>query len=338
MGEPSPTSASNRGNNVHDMALSPPGYDPGRDDACLHGLSLCAGAGGLDLGLHIACPGYRTVGYVEREAYAAAALVARMENKALDPAPVWDDLTTFDGQTWRGVVDILTAGYPCQPFSVAGRRLGEADPRHLWPHVARIIRECDPPIVFLENVANHLRLGFPEVARELVDMGYIIAAGLFTASEVGAPHRRERLFILAVHDDNLADTDGERWEQAQCGQPQDCRSDQCQPYVDDADGPGLQGWIDQSCQCTGERPAWPPGPDDAASWIRYLGHAPDLEPAVRRGADGLAHRVDRLRLCGNGVVPLVAAHALRTLASQLASQISSAGSANTDPIAEPSHP
>jgi len=188
------------------MALSSPGHEPGSDDARLDGISLCAGAGGLDLGLHIACPGYRTVGYVEREAFAAATLVARMEDKALDPAPVWDDLTTFDGRPWRGLVDILTAGYPCQPFSVAGRRLGEADPRHLWPHVARIIRECDPPIVFLENVANHLRLGFPEVARELVGMGYVLAAGLFTAAEVGAPHRRERLFILALREgDELAD-------------------------------------------------------------------------------------------------------------------------------------
>ncbi|MBY0303626.1 MAG: DNA cytosine methyltransferase [Sphingomonas sp.] len=363
------------------MALSPSGYAPGRDDACLHGISLCAGAGGLDLGLHIACPGYRTVGYVEREAYAAATLVARMEDKVLDPAPVWDDITTFDGRPWRGIVDILTAGYPCQPFSVAGRRLGTDDPRHLWPHVARIIRECDAPVVFLENVAHHLRLGFPEVARELVDMGYRLAAGLFTAAEVGAPHRRERLFILAIregdaladpaserqrepsdqtdpiaasgqarhesgddrrdvadaadrqlshpgwrpegreragpHCTGLAHADGERRGQAECGQPQDGRPDACGCHVDDADGAGLQGWLDQPCQCAGERPAWPPGPDDTAAWDRYLGYAPNLEPAVRRGADGLAHRVDRLRLCGNGVVPLVAAHALRTLASQL---------------------
>ncbi|EQA98914.1 DNA methyltransferase [Sphingobium baderi LL03] len=331
------------------MALSSPGRGPGSDDARLDGISLCAGAGGLDLGLHIACSGYRTVGYVEREAFAAATLVARMEDKALDPAPVWDDLTTFDGRPWRGLVDILTAGYPCQPFSVAGRRLGEADPRHLWPHVARIIRECDPRLVFLENVANHLRLGFPEVARELVGMGYVLAAGLFTAAEVGAPHRRERLFILAVRDgDELADTqgnhgwaeletcrtqcgrtgpagsggpvadaDGERREQAECGQPQECGSDTCCRNVDDPDCPGLQGWVDQSCQCAGERPAWPPGPDDADAWEMFLRHAPDLEPTVRRGADGLAHRVDRLRLCGNGVVPLVAAHALRTLASEL---------------------
>ena len=72
---------------------------------------MCAGVGGLDLGLPIACPGYRTVGYVEREAYAAAALVARMADKALDQAPVWDDLTTFDGRPWRGVVDAYAQAY-----------------------------------------------------------------------------------------------------------------------------------------------------------------------------------------------------------------------------------
>jgi len=87
--------------------------------------------------------------------------------------------------------------------------------------------------------------------------------------------------------------------------------------VDDADGPRSQGWCDELGEHAGERPAWPPGPGDADGWERYLGAEPDLEPAVRRGADGLAHRVDRLRLCGNGVVPLVAAHALRTLAVEL---------------------
>jgi DNA (cytosine-5)-methyltransferase 1 len=116
-------------------------------------------------------PGYRTVGHVERETYAAAILVARMEEAALDPAPVWDDIASFDGRPWCGAVDIVTAGYPCQPFSVAGKRRGADDPRHLWPHVARIIGEVEPPFVFLENVAHHLRLGFPEVAAGLVGMG-----------------------------------------------------------------------------------------------------------------------------------------------------------------------
>ena len=111
------------------------------------------------------------MGHVERETFAAATLVARMEDAALDRAPVWDDVASFDGRPWRGAVDIVTAGYPCQPFSVAGKRRGAEDPRHLWPHVARIVGETEPPFVFLENVAHHLRLGFPEVAGGLVGMG-----------------------------------------------------------------------------------------------------------------------------------------------------------------------
>jgi DNA (cytosine-5)-methyltransferase 1 len=191
---------------MHDLALHSSGRGSGTGDACLFGLSLCSGAGGLDLGLAIAIPGYRAVGHVERETFAAATLVARMEDASLDQAVVWDDVGTFDGRPWRGAVDIITAGYPCQPFSVAGKRRGGDDPRHLWPHVARIIAEVEPPFVFLENVAHHLRLGFPEVAAGLVGMGYRLAAGLFTAAEVGAPHKRERLFILAIREgDELAD-------------------------------------------------------------------------------------------------------------------------------------
>ncbi|MDN2565269.1 DNA cytosine methyltransferase [Aquibium sp. A9E412] len=354
---------------MHDLALHPPGLGSGAGDACLFGLSLCSGAGGLDLGLTIAIPEYRAVGHVERETYAAAILVARMEDASLDQAPVWDDLATFDGRPWRRAVDIVTAGYPCQPFSVAGKRRGADDPRHLWPHVARIVGEIEPPFVFLENVSHHLRLGFPEVAAGLVGLGYRLAAGLFTAAEVGAPHKRERLFILASREgdeladparllrdplerrqpdgnaaaladtanrqfpqprwraegrersepdgEGLADTDGERRVQAERGKSPDGRPDSCGGDVDDANGSGPQGRGDEPCQHTGERPAWPPGPGDADGWERYLASAPDLEPAVRRGADGLAHRVDRLRLCGNGVVPLVAAHALRTLAVEL---------------------
>nr|WP_244327606.1 DNA cytosine methyltransferase [Roseibium sp. RKSG952] len=321
-------------------------------------------------------PGYRTVGHVERETYAAAILVARMEEAALDPAPVWDDVASFDGRPWRGAVDIVTAGYPCQPFSVAGKRRGADDPRHLWPHVSRIIGEIEPPFVFLENVAHHLRLGFPEVAGGLVGMGYRVAAGLFTAAEVGAPHKRERLFILAHRPDceladparllrdllerwepdgnaaaladatrqrqrepadktdavssrwqardepgdlgrDVADADGNRRQQAERGQSQSGRPDQRQPDVDDADCARSQGRGHDIGEHAGERPAWPPGPGDAYGWEQYLRCAPDLEPSIRRGSDGLAHRVDRLRLCGNGVVPLVAAHALRTLATEL---------------------
>ena len=325
---------------MHDLALPSSGDTSRAGDACLFGLSLCSGAGGLDLGLAIAIPGYRAVGHVERETFAAATLVARMEDASLDQAVVWDDVGTFDGRPWRGAVDIVTAGYPCQPFSVAGKRRGAEDPRHLWPHIARIVGEVEPPFVFLENVAHHLHLGFPEVASGLVGMGYRLAAGLFTAAEVGAPHKRERLFILAIREgDELADparllwhpvewrepdrtaapladaegqrqrepadeanavagsgparhepgdhgcdvahADGERWVQAERGQPADSGPDPFGWDVDDADGPRSQGWRDEPCQHAGERPAWPPGPGDANGWERYLRAAPDLTWAFR---------------------------------------------------------
>lgn len=161
-------------------------------------LSLCTGGGGLDLGVELAVPGARTICGVEWDASSCAYLAGQMAQGTVAPFPVWSDLRTFDGAAWRGCVDILVAGYPCPPFSVAGKQLGEEDPRHLWPHVACIIDECRPPIVFLENVSGHLRLGAHEVCRDLQDLGYSVACGLFSAEEVGAPHKRERLFILAV--------------------------------------------------------------------------------------------------------------------------------------------
>ena len=107
---------------MHDLALLPSGRASGAGDACLFGLSLCSGAGGLDLGLAIAIPGYRAVGHVERETFAAATLVARMEDASLGSGRlVWDDVGTFDGRPWRGAVDIVTAGYPCQPFRSPSR-------------------------------------------------------------------------------------------------------------------------------------------------------------------------------------------------------------------------
>lgn len=179
----------------------------------INGLALCSGIGGIDLGLSIALGGdYRTVCHVERDAFAAACLVARMEDAALDAAPVWDDLKTFDGRRWRGVVDIVTAGYPCQPFSLAGKRLGVLDERHLWPDVLRIIGEVQPGCVFLENVAAHLGMGYAEVERDLQGLGYRVGPGLFTAEEAGAPHGRKRLFILAYRDGSRR----EAWKHVSC--------------------------------------------------------------------------------------------------------------------------
>jgi DNA (cytosine-5)-methyltransferase 1 len=160
-------------------------------------ISLCSGVGGLDLGLRLAIPTARTVCYVEIEAFPIEVLVSRMEDKTMDQAPVWTDCKTFDGNPWSKKVDCVIGGYPCQPFSVAGKQEGTSDPRHLWPHISRIVREVQPEWCFFENVENHLNLGFRDVRDELQAMGYDVEAGIFSAEEVGAPHRRRRLFILA---------------------------------------------------------------------------------------------------------------------------------------------
>lgn len=357
-------------------------------------LSLCSGVGGLDIGVELALGGAaRVVCHVEREAFAAAILAARMEDAVLAPSPIWSDIGTFDGRPWRGIVDCVIGGYPCQPFSFAGKRCGADDPRHLWPQVARIVAECVSGIVFFENVAGHLTLGFPTVRRELEAMGYRVTAGLFTAEEVGAPHRRERLFILGVRD--VADGQGggcgvggnasqpwrcghtdfgnvdvgdathdhRRWREcgaeegawagrigrrrpaiagskladAFCtrsqGQPADWHS---QPNNGNAGrgggttvAAGDVGRIDQWQREREERgtdynagggcdlPLFPPGPGDLNAWRRILAIRPNLapstEPGVRGVADGMAGRLDRLRACGNGVVPLVAAYAFVSL-------------------------
>lgn len=159
-------------------------------------LSICSGGGGLDLGMHLAMPNARVVCYVENEAFACETLASKMEAGLMDQAPIWTNLRTFDGNPWRRVVDCIVGGYPCQPFSISGRKKGEHDPRHLWPRILGLVREIDPSIVFFENVSNHLRIGYETVRRELQEAGYLVEQGIFSASEVGATHLRKRLFIL----------------------------------------------------------------------------------------------------------------------------------------------
>ncbi len=312
-----------------------------------------------------------------------------MEEKRLDAAPIWTNLKTFDGKPWRGVVDCITGGYPCQPFSVAGKKLGNKDPRHLWPDIKRLIQEIQPPICFFENVSNHLRVGFEEVANDLRQLGYKIKAGLFTAQEVGSPHQRERLFILAYRNQSLqtaedfssgslADNnsyrcfgdeskitrkdDQERWSQhvkesvtgrndfaatgfskeqnrftkqesgfvlsdeteelADCAnficewcqfQRSGSRKSEAKAGSDDNELGNTNNERQQrqlQCKCSNKLPAWPPSPADNEGWNAVPNH---LKPALHRMANGMAYRVDRIRACGNGVVPLVAAYAWRTL-------------------------
>jgi len=161
-------------------------------------LGLCAGYGGIELGLQRAIPDLRTVALCEIEAFAIANLVSKMEAGLMDPAPIWPNLKTFPWGAFRDRVDILTGGYPCQPFSAAGQRKGKQDPRHLWPWIADGIRLLRPRICFFENVEGHISLGLSDVIEDLAGMGYRTTWGIFSASECGAPHQRKRVFILAV--------------------------------------------------------------------------------------------------------------------------------------------
>lgn len=178
----------------------------------LNTISLFSGIGGLDYGIKCALGSQiRTVCYVEREAYAAACLVARMEEAILDDAPIWDDVRTFDADAWRGKVDCIIGGFPCQPASAAGSRKGVNDDRWLWPDIIRIVDEVHPRVLFFENVPGLLSVNqgnaFLEILRTLAQRGYTTEWDCFSAEEVGAPHRRKRVFIMCILDDS-DDEDG----------------------------------------------------------------------------------------------------------------------------------
>ena len=159
-------------------------------------ISFCSGYGGIERGLDLAGVEHRVLAYVEIEAFAIANLVAKMETGQLVPAPIFTDLKTFPAHLFRGCVDILTGGYPCQPFSAAGKRLGTEDPRHLWPFILDHIQAIRPVRCMFENVEGHISLGLREVIGDLEGAGYRATWGIFSAAEVGAPHQRKRVYIM----------------------------------------------------------------------------------------------------------------------------------------------
>ena len=151
--------------------------------------SLCTGYGGLDLAVETFFDA-QMVWCAENDKYASKVIEARF-NK-----PNLGDIKKID---WASIesIDILTAGYPCQPFSHAGHRKGENDERHIWPHILKGISILRPKFIILENVRGHLSLGFKEVLSDLTKNGYDAKWRIVRASDVGAPHQRARLFIIA---------------------------------------------------------------------------------------------------------------------------------------------
>jgi DNA (cytosine-5)-methyltransferase 1 len=177
-------------------------------DPAVNCLSLFSGAAGLDLGVALAFGDVRVIAYVEREAYACEVLASRMEKEDLDPAPIWTDVSTFDGRPFRGLVDIISGGFPCQDISVAGKQEGIGGKRSgLWKQYLRIVDEVRPGLVIIENVSALVTKGLEVVLYDLASLGYDAAWGTLRASDVGATHRRDRIFIVALADDDDAGLD-----------------------------------------------------------------------------------------------------------------------------------
>jgi DNA (cytosine-5)-methyltransferase 1 len=328
------------------------------DIRTINTLSLCSGYGGLELGVNLATQGRnKTVAYVEWEAYAQATLVARMEESTLDKAPIWDDLTTFDGKPWRGKVDLITAGFPCQPWSVAGRQKGIEDDRWIWEDIFRIVCEVQPSYVFLENVTGLINGGLEHVLGSLAEVGFDAEWCSVKASDVGASHQRERVFILAF-------TDGLGWDgrnngdkgrigrttetQRSCCQLEDTNSERlegrftqgadtkttlsgnpladtrCEPTQAGGEriGQGSESFRGRGKDLEGVTYDFPPGPNSKL-WGELLRERPEVKPYVCRVHDGdltelvSPYRTDRLRLLGNGVVPQQAAFAFALLLNNL---------------------
>jgi DNA (cytosine-5)-methyltransferase 1 len=196
--------------------------------------SLCSGYGGLDMAVE-AFYGAETAFMCDIDKYASIVIKERWG------VPNLGDMKQVD---WSNVepVDILTAGYPCQPFSTAGQRKGSADERHLWPYIKEIISHLRPSRVILENVRGHLTLGFKEVLQDLTQIGYDARWAIVRASDVGAPHRRERLFCVAqpTNTDCIRFNIRESGKTGNQGQSQSQPS-QCRKTFTDADCERLQG-------------------------------------------------------------------------------------------------
>jgi len=161
-------------------------------------LALFAGAGGGILGGHLLR--WRTVCAVEWEPYPASVLVARQNDKILPTFPIWDDVQTFDGRPWRGIAQVVSGGFPCQDISVAGGGDGlDGERSGMWREMARIIGEVQPQYAFVENSPMLTSRGLGTVLGDLAEMGFDAKWCVLGADSVGAPHKRDRIWILATN-------------------------------------------------------------------------------------------------------------------------------------------
>lgn len=262
-------------------------------------LSLCTGYGGLEQALEILYGGVRVLAYSEISAFACALLVSRMESGELDPAPIWTDLTTFPSVEFQDKVDILTGGFPCQPFSNAGSGLGEEDPRHLFPYILTIIEAVKPRVIFLENVDGittaELNDGTPVLLHVLTQLelrDYSTTWVFSSAEAAGHRHNRVRVFILAVANAVCEGSQGQLWPVSDAERWQEEKRHLATTGLRVCGG-GME-------QHPWEEPRYA---DAYGNSFTQLG---GTAYGVKGRPNPITERVERLILLGNGVVPQAA--------------------------------
>lgn len=276
-------------------------------------LALFAGAGGGILGGRLL--DWHTVAAVEIERYPRECLLQRQRDGIFPKFPIWDDVTTFDGKPWRGLVDVVSGGFPCQDISAAGKGAGIDGARSgLWSEMFRIICEVRPRFAFMENSPMLTSRGLHRVLGDLAEAGYHAAWLVLGAGDIGAPHQRDRIWILGVPEH--ADGDIQSAVGAVSARKQKAEPDGVCHTLPDTDGIGLQTLQPigsmrekQDVKMESGQPARSGADGRANVWA--------AESGLGRMVDGVAHRVDRLKAIGNGQVPLVAAIAFETLRRRL---------------------
>ncbi len=257
--------------------------------------SLFSGIGGLDLGLERA--GMRVAWQSEIDPYACKVLA-----KHWPEVPNHGNIKEID---WRRVepVDVICGGYPCQPFSKAGKRRGEQDPRHLWPWVRKAISQLRPRYAILENVRGHLSLGGTTVLGELTALGYDAEWRVVSAASVGANHRRDRVIIVAYPNDAGSRTP-RRGDKSQRSTSQQGWEKQSQSWASRCSAALAKS--DSSRRVHTRAQIFAADTRQQALAELAIGSWWEIEPDVGRVANGVPNRVDRLRGLGNAVVPQVA--------------------------------
>ena len=302
-------------------------------------LALFAGAGGGILGGHLL--GWRTVCAVEWEPYPASVLCARQNDGFLPPFPIWDDIQTFDGRPWRGIVDVVSGGFPCQDISAAGKGAGiDGERSGMWREMARVVSEVRPQFVFVENSPMLVTRGLERVLGDLTSLGYDTRWTVMGAADVGAPHQRDRIWIVGkISNTNNNGCNNEKqgklgesaiqtktgqnvnktWRHSVLAHPKCERlegfADCWESEVSWTGGDGSLAYTENRRDVRGD---WKLGVveeehDNRRSQTDGRGQWWQTEPDVGRVANGVAARVDRLKAIGNGQVSEVARRAWEAL-------------------------